>query len=473
MLARASAVPTPRIAVRRTELAVALLTVATAAAGFLRLGARSIWLDEAVAVRYAARSFRGLQGEIAGDPNMSLYYELLWAWRRVFGESELALRSLSVLFGALTVPVVFRLGEQLFDRRVGLVAALLTATNPFFLLYAQEARSYSLAAFLVSLSCWFFVRELSDPGLGNRVGLVASSVLAFYAHFFAAYVIVAQVVALLVLEGRRAFRRSWGLSYLAVVLLVAPVCYLAFRLQDDRDPIGWIGPTTWSRFTDTMHELAGDSFSTLGAVLAVLLLAAPKVARSRRLRRGLVLPAAWLVTPVVLAFAVSYAKHMFLAKYLIVCLPALALVTAACLLSLRPRAEGPVLLVVLLLFAAHPLWTWYERPGRENWRDAARLVAARARPGDGVVYQTWVGRSPFSYYLRRLEAPSLTVIRSGGDGSTLGRTSLGRVWLVLYQTGDVGRRMETSLRRHGFDRAARGRFSTDAADITVELFTRS
>src|SRR2546425_3307417 len=113
--------------------------------GFLRLGAKSGWLDEAESVAHARLGVRSLLHVLdGGDPNMGLYYVLLHFWIRIFGESESAVRGLSVLFGVLAVPAIYLVGARLFGRAAGLVAALLLAVNAFFIQYAQEARSYSL-----------------------------------------------------------------------------------------------------------------------------------------------------------------------------------------------------------------------------------------------------------------------------------------------------------------------------------------
>ena len=53
--------------------------------------------------------------------------------------------------------------KELVSSRVGLIAALLTAVNPFLVWYSQEARSYALLALLGALSLLFFVRALNSP----------------------------------------------------------------------------------------------------------------------------------------------------------------------------------------------------------------------------------------------------------------------------------------------------------------------
>ena len=58
-----------------------------------------MWLDEAASVYYT--NDLGRLGDIVtgGDPNMGIYYALLYVWRELFGSGEIALRSLTVLLG--------------------------------------------------------------------------------------------------------------------------------------------------------------------------------------------------------------------------------------------------------------------------------------------------------------------------------------------------------------------------------------
>jgi 4-amino-4-deoxy-L-arabinose transferase-like glycosyltransferase len=66
-----------------------------------------------------------------GKITLTMVYPYWNAWTvALFGANLVGLRMTSALIGALTIPVVFGLGSALFDRRLGLLAALLAATFP-------------------------------------------------------------------------------------------------------------------------------------------------------------------------------------------------------------------------------------------------------------------------------------------------------------------------------------------------------
>src|SRR5687767_10835676 len=98
-----------------------VLVVAALAAAviFVAVGmGRPVWLDEANSVLIADRSMSGILEALRRDNNLPLYYFLLSFWIRLFGDSEIALRSLSAVFYLGGCAASWALGMRLTrDRR--------------------------------------------------------------------------------------------------------------------------------------------------------------------------------------------------------------------------------------------------------------------------------------------------------------------------------------------------------------------
>src|SRR5437588_9885021 len=115
-----------------------------------RLGVPGIWFDEAFSVELARQPLPLLWHIIFGlEPNMELYYLFLHAWLDVTAmlglhATEFVVRLPSAIFAALSTMVVFLLGRCFLTMPAGLVAAGLYLLNDLQLVYAQQARSYSL-----------------------------------------------------------------------------------------------------------------------------------------------------------------------------------------------------------------------------------------------------------------------------------------------------------------------------------------
>jgi hypothetical protein len=64
-------------------------------------------------------SFGAMVSEIPErELNPPLYYMLAWAWTRPFGIGEVGLRSLSALFAAAAIPLVYLTGRRLCSHRL-------------------------------------------------------------------------------------------------------------------------------------------------------------------------------------------------------------------------------------------------------------------------------------------------------------------------------------------------------------------
>ena len=120
---------------------------------------QSLWLDEGISVMNSStQGFKELFFNFSlGDFHPPLYYLLLKGWTIFFKSSEVAVRIPSVILGLGVIFITYKIAQQLFDKKTGLIAAILMATAPLAIYYSQEARMYMLASFLASLSVYYFI----------------------------------------------------------------------------------------------------------------------------------------------------------------------------------------------------------------------------------------------------------------------------------------------------------------------------
>jgi len=364
--------------------------------GLHLLGLKSFWLDEGVSASVAQLPWSDFFKLLwRREANMGLYYLLLRGWIHL-GESEFTLRLLSVIFAVAAVVAVYVLGRRLFDRNTGLLAALLLALNAFHLRYAQEARSYSLLILLVTLSTYCFVLLLENPSRKRRVLYITISVLAFYSHFFALFVIVAQWIAL-VLWKREPRAKS---QLVSSAVWIAALCFpgIVFLLLKNHGQLDWIPAPTFRSIYDSVALFTGQAGPGLLIIYAVLCgFAIIKASHSEPWPRQLL--ATWLVLPIALLLAISVVKPLFVPRYAAMCLPALVLLAAAGLRELKVywRSAATIVLVVFSLFGIR---NYYAGLPAENqgWRELTRFVVANSVAGDQVIFENGIQRPVFEYY---------------------------------------------------------------------------
>src|SRR5205823_8527080 len=103
-----------------------------------------------------------------------LYYLLLHVSLGItsfFGllPTEFVVRLPSAIFAALSTVVVFLLGRRFLGLAVGLIGAGLYLLNDLQLVYAQQARSYSLQLLLICIAWYAFLAALTvEPQSSHR-----------------------------------------------------------------------------------------------------------------------------------------------------------------------------------------------------------------------------------------------------------------------------------------------------------------
>src|SRR5512138_19629 len=80
---------------------------------------RPIWYDEAFAILFSEKGLRAMlygtltpTGAGSADIHPLGYYSILWLWMKVFGESLVATRALSILAGLISVYLVYIIALQ-------------------------------------------------------------------------------------------------------------------------------------------------------------------------------------------------------------------------------------------------------------------------------------------------------------------------------------------------------------------------
>ena len=388
------------------------------------LGAESFWLDEVIMVRVSLGGVDTTIEELTrGRPALYLVTSQLLA--RLLGTSEAASRLPSALAGTAAVAMLIPLGTRLFGRPVALLAALLMACSEFNIYYSQDHRYYALFVGLTVASMWAFVRLLDAWRLRDAIVYVIITVLLFHSHHFALAVIAAQ--NLHVLLGGRRWNQRWA-SWLAIQALVllgllpGLVARLAKARSTGRLGAGWLPEAAWDeplktlgRFVISIRSL--PSPGTVAAGLALVVLAAwlwhlvrgsrPEpwrlalddlLARPVELR----LTGLWLVCPIAIPFVASVLlKPMYADRYAISASPALYLLVALVIWSLRRQVPLLLSLAALLLPAAVALRHYYPEPVKEQWREAAAYVGRADEIGDTIVFlESPQVRDAFYWYYR-------------------------------------------------------------------------
>jgi mannosyltransferase len=400
--------PQPESRSKAHWLVFLLVLVTGVAVRLAWLARKPFWFDEAFSVEVARIDWRNFLHLLWWrEANMSLYYVLLRAWLH-FGQSPFFIRSLSVAISAASIPAIYWLATMLYDRRVGLSAAALLALNAYDIRYAQEARSYALLVLLGTLSSGFLVAWLRQPTRRHWRGYLVASILAVYAHFYALLLLGAHWLAL-GWAGRPGLgperpgeagglRRAW----IAIGVAVLPL--LIFVAKTGAGPIRWIE-------RPGIRDLWNLSVYVTNGFPAIYVLACLAAAFPRRkglwARHGnwetwrVQFLFLWLLFPVVLTLVLSFARPVFLPRYMIFCLPALLILTGAGLVSVPPKWLGAVLVGGTLLLSGRMIPYVYRHDfdtERDGAGAATNFVLDHTQAGDAIIFHIASTRVPYEFF---------------------------------------------------------------------------
>jgi mannosyltransferase len=209
---------------------------------FVALGRQSLWSDELFSVYWARAGVNFMFAHIWDETNPPVYYLLLQTWMGMLGDSEAAVRFLSAILSAITVPVVYLLGKEFFGKQAGVIAALLYALSYWHLYYAQEARSYALLnlSFALALKCLLSIvaklrrdapplrAALSVQGLGFSL----ATVVLGYTHYVGIVIVAVLCATIMLIWWRqfafdRRFLTCFAIVGASALPPLAPIVFMA------------------------------------------------------------------------------------------------------------------------------------------------------------------------------------------------------------------------------------------------------
>ncbi|MGC9398765.1 MAG: glycosyltransferase family 39 protein [Anaerolineae bacterium] len=423
------------IAKRRTKYGLRLLLMVGLLVAFglrlHKLGDQNVWWDEGYSLWVARKGVVAATLHTATDTHPPLYYWLLAPWLRAAGETEFALRYLSVLLAQLTVALMVPLAQRLSgSQKVGIGAAWFLALSRFHIWWSQEIRMYVPAAFWALLSLYATARLASHDQAAKRLSTWAGWVLATAAAFATYYatLVVAVIENLFMLivglqrKQRLHFWGRWIGAQLVVALFLLP--WLAFALPRMQSWSATQTPATLP-FVFELHVVLlalGISTDVGQHLLPALLITAVGIAGVvGALRRGTRGPERWgalllclgLTLPPLFIWGLTQPRSFLYtprveARYLLPLAPLFSILLAWSIKGwhLWSRRLGNLVLLLLLLTSAWTLPQHYRsRYFRDTYSTLVRVIWAYARPDDVVLLVSGDRYPLFHTYYDRRPAP--------------------------------------------------------------------
>jgi len=189
--------------VKRLDMLLLLVFLLGAGLRFYQLDAHPLWVDEIYTGIFAHQenTLREVLEWSFGPPlpRPPLIFLITHGFLQAFGQSTFVLRLLGALTGSLSVIVIFMLGKQLFNHKIGLISAFLLAVSPLHIYHSREARYYGPVILFAILGFYAIARAIESGEKKWWIVYTLSMILLVYTHLLGLLLMVAMGVYVLLM----------------------------------------------------------------------------------------------------------------------------------------------------------------------------------------------------------------------------------------------------------------------------------
>ncbi|MBI3940369.1 MAG: glycosyltransferase family 39 protein [Acidobacteria bacterium] len=438
-----------------------ILTLISTAGAVIRVASqvgRPFIGDEVGSLLSLQHSYTDLMTHFGTWQSMNAYLMMLKALSENLGSSPWVLVMPTLMAGIALVPLVCAVASRLFSARLGLLAAALTAFNPFLIECSLQIRSYSLLAAL-SLACLVcFIDWCNAPGWLSGIGSAAFGSLALLMHLNAIYFLAFLFFLLLIWfwHNRSEVRLLRLLSLLLpmVILLGLAAATLLPLLPDMAEIRGvWSSaPPTSVNYLPTVMDMYFTNGFWLLPTLFLLVCGFCSAARRSDLSSAVLLLGILIPPAATSLMGVSHYPWAY-ARFLIDILPLMLIVIVVGIDAVSPRRWAQWLLLAIVTA------TWAPRIGNllvkkdeSPWPQVAAYLRENVRTADyclsvnpldeTLMIKTYTADPPISFisaqdFANRPEpllSPGRLFVINSGDRllSDAPQRIIGSVQILLY-----------------------------------------
>ncbi len=225
-------------------IAIIVLAAVVYTAGISHEG---FWYDETYSAVMASYLPWQIPAQVVVDNHPPLYYILLSLVRMALGSTEWALRSLSVAGAVGLVALGAGPVRRILGNRNAFLYAIVVLFTPAILIYAHEARMYSLAILSVTAGALYGYLVVSENRTRDWALFGVATLAAAYLHYYgliAAFFLHAFVFFWLLIE-RREHLKTYLVVGGSVVAAYLPWLIVFIRQTLNAHNAFWLGPLSW------------------------------------------------------------------------------------------------------------------------------------------------------------------------------------------------------------------------------------
>jgi len=388
----------------------------SASVRFFNITKSSIWHDEGYTALMVKQNIFDITRTTAIDVHPPFFYYCLKLWTLIFGHSDLALRSMSAVFGIGTVVGVYLLAKKLFGEKVGLISMLFAALAPYLIRYSQEARMYGVEGFWTIMATYFLVCALEKRSdikesflrINKYWLLYAVAMLGgMYTHYYAFFLVFVHWIYILLKsigsKERPILSKEWWGANILIGLVFLPWVPNVIKQVTKIQGNYWIPPVNLrtlpesiiGAFTYTVPDYTAYSYYSAFLILFGLTgyLMFMEKGKSKEV---LMLTLSFLV-PTGIVFLMSLKQPVYQTRYFVFAMPVLYILVALVISKVKYLYIKTVMIVAVAFVLANGTKTVYKTASHQM-DDIAKIVNREFNEGDGLAATELYVYLDFDFY---------------------------------------------------------------------------
>ena len=351
---------------------------------------QSLWRDEVYSIFMASKPITFFVTHLTFEP--PFYYLLLHFWVKIFGSSEIAGRSLSLLaFMGATIIVIFW-AEKLFKNHwLSWWLPIFFFVNPMLLYYSMELRTYGWYMFFAVVSLYTYSQKKW------RLWVI-STLLGFYTHSFLIIVPFAQTIHYLISERKKLFvhirRFSEDPFFRSLFVLFLGILPWAVKIAAHASDLksSWYFPVNMGLVTSVLGNLflgyEGTPWYLWGFTkfISILLVLASYFAfTSKKSHDASGLFVSQIYLPLIFVIGISFIKPFYVNRYMIAVPIAEVFIIALAIYSIKNTLlQKAAALICLIFVIAFNMW-YPSQHAKVDIRKTLTQVNSLKTPTDVVI----------------------------------------------------------------------------------------
>lgn len=382
---------------QRSKLLTVLILLALALfTRFFGIGFQSLWIDEGSTYWFSHIPWDDPIYET--EPNPHLFYSMEGFFLDIFGQTELALRFMPALTGALAVIAAFFVAEKLFGNRLAsIVIAVLFLISPICLQYSQDGRGYGIILFIFLCQLYILLLILEKNRPVHWVILALLSVLGMsmqYVSLFGSFTLYAYA---LYHFGRDSIKDKehkgliWifvsGVIFLIVSSPMLAHAYNAMMMASGSNKRSWCF-TGFEYLINTLIDFLYSNPAFAAILLVFFVIGTYTCIKKAKDRAPLLL---WIsLFPLIFSTILSVMTNMT-PKYILWALSGFYILIGCTTLNIRPDKESmkkgiAITAAIIMILACVALPIYYTKETKADFRGGCDALKDNADPGDVVLY---------------------------------------------------------------------------------------